>query len=102
MEILKFGALDNGFKFFTPQGEAESWELLSHFMAPCQGRVYGESMSQPVLLISMWLYFSYGFLLGGIPLCAAVDLVCPWEEVSSGASYVSILNRNPLYRVPVP
>lgn len=24
----------------------------------------------------------------------AIDSVCPWEEMSSGASYVTILNQN--------
>ena len=30
----------------------------------------------------------------GIVPCVAVDLVCPWKEVSSGASYVAIMDQN--------
>lgn len=32
-----------------------------------------------------------GFLSERIASCVAVDSVCPWEKVSSGASYVTIL-----------
>lgn len=35
-----------------------------------------------------------GFLIDGIAQCAAVDLMCPWEGVSSGAFYVAILDWN--------
>ena len=35
-----------------------------------------------------------GFLSEGISPCVAVDLVCPWEEVTSGGSYVAVLDKN--------
>lgn len=35
-----------------------------------------------------------GFFSERIVLCVAVSLVCLWEEVSSGASYVTVVNRN--------
>lgn len=37
---------------------------------------------------SVWLVFS-SFSVGIIPY--VVDLVCPWDQVSSGSSYVTIL-----------
>lgn len=36
-----------------------------------------------------------GFLSKGIVLCVTVDSVCSWEEMSSGASWVTILDWNP-------
>lgn len=35
-----------------------------------------------------------GFLQEGTDMCVTVDLVCPSEEMSSGTSYVIILDWN--------
>lgn len=36
-----------------------------------------------------------GFLSEEIVPYVAANLLCPWEEVGSGSSYIAILNRNP-------
>lgn len=33
-----------------------------------------------------------GFLLEGVALCLAEDLLCPWKQVNSGGSCLSILD----------
>lgn len=71
-----------------------------------QGMVYGKIVFQAFLSISVWVmvfshlpnvqdllsqfldFFQREFL------CVAVDLVCPWEEMSSGGTYVTILDCN--------
>lgn len=65
-----------------------------------RGEVYGESVSQPFLPVSMWL-FSFtqsvrvthlvsGFLSEGVAVCVGVNLVHLWEQGSSGATYFII------------
>ena len=63
VEVLKVKALDVGSKPFTPQGEAGSWEFPSNSMVLRQDGVYGETVSQPVLPISMWV-FSFTHCVG--------------------------------------
>lgn len=40
-----------------------------------------------------------GFFSEGFVPFAAIDLVCPWEDIISGASYVGSLLLYPLYNV---
>ena len=89
-----------GSKPFAPHGEAGSLEFLSNGMALCWGGVYCENVSQPLLLISMWVFSHYlmcrscsagsGFLSEEIVPCVAVHHVHPWEEGSSRAFCVTI------------
>ena len=66
--------------------------------------VYGESMFQPFLHVSMWVFFSFLWCLGitkvvsvslsfylseEIPPCVAIYLENPWEGRSSGSFSVS-------------
>lgn len=104
LEVLKSGALYVESKPFTPQGDAG---CSLPMVCPCGGgEVYGRVVYQPLLPISIWFFppsftrwvgvaqaFS-GFLSEEICLYIAVDLACLWEEVSSGAFYVGILNGN--------
>jgi len=65
--------------------------------------VFGETMSLPLLSISMWSFYPLlwrtvniifrSFSEGNDPY-EAVDLMCPWEEVSSGSSYTAILQKS--------
>ena len=68
-------------------------------------RVYGEIVSQPFLPVLMCFFITFALHEGVVPLVfsifseeiilnVAVDPVCPWEEVSSGFSYLTILNWN--------
>ena len=97
MGVLKIGALDVGSKSFTPQGEAGSWECPQDRIRCTRGEVYGGSVSQPFLPNSMLVYVIHlmcrvsGFLSEVISLHVAILSACPWEEGSSGASYVIIL-----------
>ena len=64
------------------------------------GGVYGETVSQSFLSISMYFlsaqrvgvtHLASGFLLDGIAPCVAVYSVYLWEEENSGASSVDVL-----------
>ena len=108
--VLKVGVPNVGSKSFTVQREAGIWDFPPVCMMLYQGGLYGESVSQPFLAISVWI-FSHspdvyesalqlvsGFLSEVIALCVAVYLLCLWEDGSSGASYVVILaNPYPKY-----
>lgn len=56
VQVLKIGVPDMGFKAFTFQGEA----CICKFPLDCGslhgGAVYGEIVSQPLLLASMWVF----------------------------------------------
>ena len=73
-----------------------------------RGEVYGESVSQSFLSVFDVGIFSFikcvgdaqlfcGFLSERIAPCIAVHLMCPWEEGSSGASYVAILDQTLIF-----
>ena len=82
---------------------------INHYtmqLGPGNG-VYGESVSPfPTHLdVGDVCIFSFAQCIGatqrvsgslseGIALCIAVDSVCLWEEMSSGSSYVTILDQN--------
>ena len=103
MEVLKVVVPHVGSKLFNPQGEAGSFEFPSDCMSPCWGGVYDETVSQPLLPISVWVFFLFawylgvtqlvsGFLSEGIIPYVSLDLVCLWEEGSSRTFYVAILD----------
>ena len=90
-----------------PQGEAES---LSSLPIACHCTMGGGVLLRLCLNLfnSMWFLFVclfvshptcrrpclvFGFVSEVIVLYAAVEFVYPWEEVISGASYVTILNQ---------
>ena len=52
-EVLKVGAPNMGFKPFTPQGEAGSWEHPPDCMFCARAGVYDDSVSQLSLPILM-------------------------------------------------
>lgn len=75
-------------------GVGGSFPIVWHYVG---NGVYDKSVSQPFLLISVWV-FSHstdmcafqllsGFPSGGIIPCVAVHSVCLWEEESSGATF---------------
>lgn len=106
MEVLKVGMLDIGFKCFTLQVEAGSFDFLPDFMIAGVGAMarFCLSLSYPLHYVCLFVCFIcpmcrshlifFGFLSEGIVLCIVVDLVYPWEEVILGASYVTILEQN--------
>ena len=70
------------------------------------GRAYGELVSQSLLPILIWVFFSFAkcvevtqlvsrFISKGIILNVAIVLVCPSEEVSLRASFLTNLKWNP-------
>lgn len=59
---VTIGVTDVGFKPFIPQGEARTCGFPPDYGLPCQGWVYGEIVSYPLVLISMWI-FSFFHLL---------------------------------------
>ena len=105
--VLKVGALGVGSKPFTPQGEAGSWKIPPDCMVLCQGwGLLCESVSAFPIHFNVGDVgiFSFAQCVGVVQLvsrspaeriapCVAIDryVRCPWEEVSSGASCVTIL-----------
>lgn len=95
----------NGSKPFTPQGEVGSCEFSSNCMSLFWGLgLWQDCFSASPSHLSMGV-FSFvwciwvtqlvsGFLSEGIIPYLAVDSVCPWQDVSSRASYVAFLNQN--------
>lgn len=71
--------------------------------------VYGKIVSQPLLPTLTWVFSLIfpvcksssasfgGFYFREIFLCLAVDSACPWEEVTTGSSYVAILNQKSIF-----
>lgn len=59
------------------------------------GGVYAECVSAFPICFSVhdigFAQLSSGFLLG-VVLCLAEDLLCPWKEVNSGTSCLTILD----------
>lgn len=104
---LKVGVSDVGWKPCASQREAQIWEIPLALCAwPCmvwhwwRARISASSacsggcfLTHPVCS-SHWACF--GFLSEEIVLYIAIGLVCLWEEVSSGSSYVATCNWNPL------
>lgn len=90
-------------KPFITQRESGSYEFLSSCVSLSLVDVCGEIVSQ-LLLISMLVFSSFWcvvvaqlvskFLSYLIVSYITIDLLCPWEEVSSRASYVTILTWN--------
>lgn len=58
VHVLKVGVPDVGLKPFTPQGEAQVCEFVTHMVVGCQAGdgIYGDIMSQPLLA-------TWGFLV---------------------------------------
>lgn len=99
---LKRWVLHVGSKHFAPQGEA-SPNCMILWWGCGLWRVY-VSISFPFDVGDMGILAWCGevsnlisaFLSEEIVLCVAVDSMYPWDEVSSGGSYVAILDWNPL------
>ena len=100
--VLKVGLVDVETKPFTPQGEAGSWGFLPNCVMLCQGwSLWWECVSALLTCFDIGVFsFSQcvgvaqlvsGSLSEGIAPCIAVDLVCLWEDMCSGATYVAIL-----------
>lgn len=98
-EVLKVVVPSVGSKPYTPQREAGSCELppsLSLLQGwdcvwgfPAHFRVGVFSLASRVRVTQV----VSRFLSEGIVLCVAEDSVCLWEEVSSGFSFVTVLNQ---------
>lgn len=93
-----------GFKPFTRQREAGSCEFPPNCVSLCQGWglwwdcVWGfpTHVSVGFFLFSWCIRANQlvsGFISEGIILYIAEHSVCLWKEVSSGLSYVAILNQ---------
>lgn len=96
----------------SPQGEAGSWEYPPNCMHCARGRVYDESMSQLLLLISVYFLvlpmcrsFSGSFCISFIdsfPMCSCTSCVSmggeefrsfPCHHLGQLSSYSFILNE---------
>ena len=108
--VLKFGVRDVVYKPLIPQRETLVLLVSSKLwimMCAGWGKV-SKIVSQPFLPTSGWfppdvkrLFFQFLlvfcfalFPLEELVLYIAVDLVCSWEEINSGSSYLTILNQN--------
>lgn len=85
------------------RGEAGSWEFSPVLCCSTETGVYGEIVSQHLLLVSMWGFSPLSHVLSSLSSWisfrgdrsfVAVHLVC-LQEVSSGAFLNAILNPNP-------
>lgn len=86
---MKVGVLDMALKASIPQREAWSCVFPPGYGLPCQGWVYCEIVSHPLLLILMWVFlicpvcrshsFSFQISFRGSRSFAVVDLAYPWE-----------------------
>ena len=60
MQVFKAGVSDVGFKPFALQGEVQGLQVVSSIpiLAGCaEGGAYGQTVSQPLLFILMWVFF---------------------------------------------
>lgn len=107
VQILKVGVPDLGYKTFAPRGEAPGFEFLTSVSDNAGDGVYGKIVSQPFLPALMWFSslicpmwrgcsISFLFFPEEIVAYIAIDLKRSGEEMSSGSSYIAILNQNPL------
>lgn len=90
-------------KPFTTQRESGSYEFLSSCVSLCHGwGLWWDCVSASthfnVVFFSFWCgvvaQLVSKFLSYLIVSYITIDLLCPWEEVSSRASYVTILTWN--------
>lgn len=102
---LRCESYELGFKPCILQWEALNCEFHPDHVSLHWGWGYcDEIVSQPLLPSSCGIFsfawyievaqLGFRFLSEEIVLCIAANSVCPREEVSSGASYVAILNWN--------
>lgn len=85
------------------------WVLNSLLITGYPTRGYGEIVSQPFLPTLKQIFFFllaqcvrvtqlvFGCLLEEIIPYIALDLACPWEEVSLRSSYITVFNCPLLY-----
>lgn len=113
LQILEVGVPDMEHQPLAPLREASAWwdpSLLCSWAGG--GFFFGESVSLTLLSILMWFFnpffcravhlvFRY-FSEGNYPY-ATVDLLCLWEDRSSGSSCATILDPspNPIYNLPI-
>ena len=106
MQVLKVGVPDVGFQLFAPQGEALWFEFLPDCGFLCQQMgLWQDCVSASPFCFGMGVFlFSqcvgvaqlvFRVFFKGIVPYVAVNLVCLWKEVSSGSSYITILNKSP-------
>lgn len=95
MEALQDEVLDIGSNAFVPQGEAESCEFPPDCMTLCWGCGLGESVFQPFLPSSMWIFSSphrsysnnfWVFFHGNCSMCS-----CRFAESMAGSEFRSLL-----------
>jgi len=59
MQVFKAGVSDVGFKPFALQGEGQGLQIVSSipiFAGYAEGRAYGQTVSQPLPSILMWVF----------------------------------------------
>ena len=94
MQVLKVGVLDEGFKPFAPQGEAQVCEFPPHCGSLWQRwSLWQDCVSASPTCFNVGFYsftqcvgatqLVMGILSVEIVLYVAVGLMCPWEEVGS-------------------
>ena len=91
------GSLKSWGAWCAPWGGAGSWEFpLNCMVLPRVGfskcvSAFPSCFNVGDVGIGFAQLFS-GFLLEGVALCLAEDLLCPWKEMNSGGSCLSILD----------
>lgn len=105
LQVLKVGVHNAGLKLFAPKGDTLDIEFPPNYGSLCTS--WG--LQQDCLSISYPLkcgFFSFAQCVGIAELVfrvffpeeigphLAIDSVCLWEEVSSGSSYLPVLNQN--------
>lgn len=98
---LKVGALDVESKSFVLQTEGGSYGFPADCVLLSQVRFMAECVPPTCFNVCacsfvVCLCSVSGFLSVGSVLCVAIDSVCQCEEATSGASYVAVLDGNPL------
>lgn len=104
VKVLIVGVPDVGYEPFAPQGEGSGVCFLLTVGRCDWGGVYGEIVSQLLILpASVWAFShlpdvrscsaSFQVFSEEIALYVALELVCPREEMSLGPYYVTILDH---------
>lgn len=110
MKVLKVGAPHVRSKPSPLQGEAG---VVSSFPMVCCWTgvwVYGETESDLLYLFQCVFSPSFSWCIGLALLVwsfpkllfhIVIDWVCPWEKMSSGSSYIPILNQKPFFFIHI-